>query len=213
MDADLDATQRTPEETVKVLADWLVRAGQLLWVGGSILGPDRVSGRSKNGYGDDRVVGVAVATEIAGQLAVGTLEMMRRGNTYAAMALLRQLLEVEYLLLAFAHEDEEARRWLNATDDELWRMFRPQTLRNRARGIFRHEQYRAHCGLGGHPSPRARLLLSEHSASVPPHLMWSDLVLHLRSIWRRLREATNAVGMSDVLSDLDGEVCKLFKNG
>lgn len=169
MDVDLDVTQRTPEETAEVLTDGLVRASQLLWVGGSILGPDRVSGKSKNGYGDDRVVGVAVVAEIAGQLAVGILDMLGRGNSYAGMALLRQLLEIEYLLWAFAHDDEGARRWLNAADDELWQMFRPQTLRNRASGIFRGEQYRVEVNVA--PTTSAAILGDKVASGLLDHYL------------------------------------------
>jgi hypothetical protein len=196
-------TRSHVEERGSLLTERLGHAGRLLWVGGSMIGPDRVSGSSKQGFGDERVVGLGIVAQIAGDLGSGSLEMLRLGNTYAAMALLRQLVEVDYLLWAFANDDEDARRWLNATDDDLWQVFRPHALRKRSGGTFRAEQYRLHCKLGGHPSPHARHLLADHSVRVEPSLILDDCALHLEQICERLDEAVDAVGYGNVVSAVD----------
>jgi hypothetical protein len=65
-------------------------AGQILFVGGHLFGPDRVSVESPFGHGNDQGVGVAIATQIAGGLCVGTADLVENDNLYAAMGLLRQ---------------------------------------------------------------------------------------------------------------------------
>lgn len=72
-------------------------AGTLLWVAGNLIGPDRVNKASPFGNGSDAVVGLAIVTQTAGELCSGAVSLLNEGNTYAAAALLRQLVEVEYL--------------------------------------------------------------------------------------------------------------------
>jgi len=46
----------------EAVASGLARVGQVLWVSGAIVGPHRVSGESRRGFGDDRVVGRNIMT-------------------------------------------------------------------------------------------------------------------------------------------------------
>jgi phage/plasmid primase-like uncharacterized protein len=48
------------------------------------------------------VVGVATVAQISGELGAGAVALLEAGNNYAAAALIRQLVEVEYLASAFA---------------------------------------------------------------------------------------------------------------
>lgn len=202
-----EVPQARVEEVVRVIAACLIRAGRVLYTCGALLGGDRVAGRSRWGYGDDRVVGVAVASEVAADLANGAAELLRVGHRYAAMALLRQIVEVEYLLWIFAHDEEQARRWLNADEEELWKFFRPAELRTRSAGQFRVEEYKSHCAVGGHPSPKSRSLLSDHSIAVPVEWLWSDLAMHLSRLWPSLMKVVDRVGLrSDLLADVDASV-------
>jgi len=190
------------EQVSTLIASAMTRVGELLFVGGALVGNDRVAERSRWGYGDDRVVGLAVVAEVGADLAASALTLLRAGHRYAAMALLRQIVETEYLTWAFAHDTEEARRWPNADDDELRNFFSPRELRRRSQGAFRVEEYRSHCAVGGHPSPKSRSLLSSHSAAVPVDWLWTDLAMHLSRLWPLLMDAVDNVGMSSVVADV-----------
>ena len=65
-------------------------------------------------------------------------------NSYAAAALLRQVVEVEYLLWTFADDPEDTVRWLNASKSQLDGRFRPAAMRQRSAGHFRTSEYVAH---------------------------------------------------------------------
>ena len=102
-DADASANRVVVCETI---ANGLVRLGHVLWVAGYLIGPGRVSGASPFRFGDDRAVGVATVSQIGGELARAAVDLLRANNRYAACALIRQLVEVEYLAAAFAEEHD-----------------------------------------------------------------------------------------------------------
>jgi hypothetical protein len=177
----------------EVLSDALARAGLVLWVGGVIVGPDRVSRVSPFGFGDDRTVGIATVAQIAGELGRGAVELLQGKNRYAASALLRQLIEVEYLAHAFDAGNDTAAEWLRADAAERRRFWSPQRLRNRADGRFIDEHYWRHCELGGHPTTEGMALLPEHAREVGANYLWVDLVGHLSSVWTYVVRATERV--------------------
>lgn len=148
---------------VQEIVERLTQLGRLLFAHGAIIGGDRVSGRSRDGYGDEEVVGLAVAVEVAADLAASATHLLSAGHAYSAAVLLRQIIEVEYLVWLFANDPEAARAWLNAGDDELRSTFRPATIRKKAAGHFSNDEYHYHCEVGGHPTPHARDLLGSHS--------------------------------------------------
>src|SRR5438067_701261 len=79
------------------LASTLRETGRLLWVGGYLLGSDRVTRSSPFGFGSDATVGLATVVQIAGELMDGAASLLDRENIYGAAALIRQLVEIEYL--------------------------------------------------------------------------------------------------------------------
>jgi hypothetical protein len=182
-------------EGIAQIAAGLETIATHLATGGILFGPDRVDGRTQWGYGDDRVVGFAVAVEIAAALAVDGLNLLRLDRRYSAAALVRQLIECEYLVWLFGSDFEEARRWPNADGEQLRSMFTPSRVRQRSAGRFDPEEYQRHCGLGGHPSPGARALLPAHSVETPVEQQWKDLSLHLDRLWRTLMEAVRALDL------------------
>jgi hypothetical protein len=64
---------------------------------------------------DDLAAGVSLAARMGGALARGTAALLDGGNAYGAAALLRQVVEVEYLFWTFAADPEDAARWLHAS--------------------------------------------------------------------------------------------------
>ncbi len=66
---------------------------------GRLIGSERVSGDSP--FGNDETVAVSVLLRIASQLISASADFFGDGRHYAAAALLRQIVEIEYLAWAF----------------------------------------------------------------------------------------------------------------
>jgi hypothetical protein len=107
------------------LAAAMTKFGQVLWTVGSIVGPDRISGRSPFRFGSDATVGLATVAQVGGQLLDGIKVLLPLDNRYAAMALVRQLVEVEYLAWAFAADQPQAASGLRSNREH--RLKRPRT--------------------------------------------------------------------------------------
>lgn len=154
-----------------MISNSLTEAGQILWVGGYMLR-------------DKRMEGLALLTEMGAELASGSVELFNRQLWYAGGALVRQLVEVEYLMWKFAHDKDEPARWVQSSPEEVRRNFRPAIMRQQSNGLFRDSEYQAHCERGGHPAPSGRILLKDHSSPVGTHeWLWLDLVQHLTRLW------------------------------
>jgi hypothetical protein len=166
----------------QAVAAALSRVGHVFWLTGYLVGPDRKSGVSRFKFGNDGAVGLATVAQIGGELAKGAVQLLQAENLYAASALTRQLVEVEYLVKAFESENEVAAEWLRA-DREARRVFwSPERLRCRAGGAFLRTDYWHHCDRGGHPAREGMSLLPSH-ARMNSGYLWVDLAGHLRSIW------------------------------
>jgi hypothetical protein len=163
-------------------AEIFSRVGTELHEIGHIVGGDRVAGLSH--HGSDEVVGVSLLLRIAGQLTGASSDLFASGRTYAAAALVRQLVEVEYLAWAFEARDSDAERWLRSTPEVRMNFFAPRKLRQAAGGKFRGKDYGYHCELGGHPVPGAWILLSDNVAT--GQLLLSDMLGHTGRIWDHL---------------------------
>ncbi len=88
-----------------------------------------------------------------GEVLLDGIEMLRPNNSYSAAALVRQLVEVEYIAWACAKDPEEAIEWLQASPDERRKKWQPRHIRERSNGLFDWKDYGAHCEAGGHPTP------------------------------------------------------------
>jgi hypothetical protein len=148
---------------------------------------------------------LAIVGQMAGTLSCGSVSMMDDKNWYAAAALTRQLVEVEYLLFLFADDPNEASRWLSADPDQLRRWYALSAMRKRSAGRFRDGEYWSHCEIGGHPHPKAHFLLPEHFSrdeggvsSLDCTWLWVDLGQHLERGWGFFQSAVGRDGLSDV---------------
>jgi hypothetical protein len=142
-------------------------------------------------------VAVGLVAQISSELVSGALLLFRNGNEYAASALVRQLIECEYLLRAFGLNFAEAARWHDANDSERWD-FTPSKLRKI--GGFDRKEYAAHCESGGHPHPSGRQLMElprsmgrleqavsgETRALDTVRALWLDFTFHCDRTWRAL---------------------------
>jgi len=168
----------------RTTAETFSAAGIELLAIGQIFGSDRVSHQSPEGNGNDEIVAVSLLLRIAGQLISASTDLFDDGRHYAAAALLRQLVEVEYLAWAFETRDSDAERWLRSTVEERRDFFSPAKLRKAAQGKFRSQDYGHHCEMGGHPVPRSATLLD--ASEVTSQLLLSDLLGHTGRIWDHL---------------------------
>ena len=171
-------------QLARTTAETFSSAGTELLAIGQIFGPDRVNGLSSGGNGSDEIVAVSLLLRIAGQLVSAVADLFSDGRHYAAAALLRQLVEVEYLAWAFDARDSEAERWLRSTAEERCDFFTPAKLRKAAQGKFRSQDYGHHCEMGGHPVPRSAILLN--GDEITCQLLVSDLLGHTGRIWDHL---------------------------
>lgn len=186
----------------QVIGDALARIGKLVWVTGYIFGPDRKSGASPFRFGDDSAVGIATVVQIGAELISGAVTLLSAGNTYGASALVRQLLEVQYLAAAFAAEQDIASRWLRADHKERRSFWSPAKLREQANGKFLASDYWHHCDLGGHPARDGMRLLPDHQ-SIPAAFLWVDLAGHIVGIWRHVGTAVERLLGGPIPNDWD----------
>jgi hypothetical protein len=180
-----DPAQMTARrDLAKFTAEIFAMVGTELHAVGHILGTDRKSGVSPFGHGSDEIVAVSLLLRIAAQIVSASNDLFADGRHYAAAALLRQLVEIEYLAWAFGARDKDAERWLRSSADDRRAFFAPAKLRQAAGAKFRGKDYSYHCELGGHPVPRSELLLG--GDEVTCQLLLSDLLGHTGCIWDNL---------------------------
>ena len=182
--------------------------GELLHVGGHLLGSDRAEGRSPFGHGSDETVAVSLLLRIGSELVSACVDLFSDGRHYAAAALLRQVVEIEYLAWAFETKDQEGERWLRSTRSDRQSFFTPAKLRNAAGGRFRGKDYGYHCELGGHPVPGATLLLKEDA--VVAQLLLSDLLGHTGRIWDHIASWARSNLYGQHIYELNEEMAKRY---
>lgn len=201
--ADANA-QQAREDFCDTASSGLALVGQRAWVSGALLGPDRASGISPFDHGSDARVGLALVAQIGGEVARGAVLLLRQENRYAAAALVRQLLEVEYLAAVLAEgADDLAAEWLRSDRDARMRFWSPARLRERARRRFLPSDYHHHCELGGHPTPRSGSLLPDHESALRAEFLWVDLAGHLAAVWEHVLSAADR----DPLRVVDDDEC------
>jgi hypothetical protein len=154
----------------------LEKIGNAAFVNGHILGTDRKLGESPFGHGSDDVVAMGRLLQIAGQLVSGSSDLIGDGRVYAGSALLRQLVEVEYLTWTFANDAKLAKKWLRSDKKERMNFFSPRKMRAESMGFLRDADYSFHCELGGHPVPGSSVLLQD--AGSIGQIMLSDAIAH-----------------------------------
>jgi hypothetical protein len=178
---DLELMERKAD-LARYFAHMFELSGRELHVIGHFFGTDHSDGTSPRGHGSDETVGVSAILRIASQLLSASADLFMDGRTYAAAALTRQIVEIEYLTWAFAYRDKDAERWLRSSRKERENFFRPAILRKAAEGLFRGVDYSYHCELGGHPVPGGTSLLPGGDAGAS-QLLLSDVIGHAGRIW------------------------------
>ncbi|MGA5537351.1 hypothetical protein [Mycolicibacterium nivoides] len=122
-------------------------------------------------------------TYTAARIGTAIYELARQKHTYGAIALLRQLVEFEYLLWAFNQHPESINDWATSDRGTRERSWTPSAIRSRAGTEYRRIDYTAHCEIGGHPTPEG---LTWAYPDTHHALIHADLASHLHSIWAML---------------------------
>jgi hypothetical protein len=167
------------ESTCDVLAETLSATGAVLWAFGMAEQPRR---------------SIAVAIQMAGETARGAVSLLRDSNRYGAAALVRQVVEIEYLLCLFAIDQSEPLKWASMDLETVRKEYLPARMRERSGNRFRASEYSIHCQVGGHPRYAASYVLPEHLQPPPSSEQlvfatgWVDLGQHLVQIWRWVEE-------------------------
>jgi hypothetical protein len=182
--------------------------GIALEIAGHVIGPDRVEQTSSFGHGSDEVVGVGLLLQIGQQLVDGSRTLLTAENTYAGAALVRQIVEVEYLAWAFDTRDLDAQRWLRSDKKDRQAFFSPRKLREAAGGTFRAKDYGYHCELGGHPVPGAKILL--HDKGQIAQLMLSDMLGHTGRIWDHIVSWSATISHGEIVKAEHGEMLRRY---
>ncbi len=102
---------------------------------------------------EKQVLSVVRLTALTSISLVTGVRKLLPGNVYAANALVRQMVEVEYLAWTCDHDTDEVVDWLTSSREQRLGRWQPRHLRKRAGDVFNEEDYRAHCEFGGHPTP------------------------------------------------------------
>jgi hypothetical protein len=179
----------------RLLCESLVQAfkvaGDRLRLGGHLFGSGRVDGTYPFGNGDDGMVALGYLSTTCASLISGAADLLEGGNCYAAAALNRQLVELEYLSWAFAEDHAEAASWLSSSRSDRLDRWQPRHLRMRSDGRFRGSDYAEHCDIGGHPTPEGvRVLRADHLPRVG-EIMFRETAHHGLSCWEYLQVAVS----------------------
>ena len=192
-DPDLCSLRKT---TVIAVAGSLEEFGIMLQALGSTddaaLDVSRTAGSNQ-----EAVLAVGVLTRIAAELVGVSGRLLSGSHHYAGAALLRQVVEIEYLTWAFAHKQRYAVGWLNSTHEERMSLFTPAQLRQISDGRFSTRDYRNHCEQGGHPVPLAAILLGGANRG-SAQVLRLDLLLHC---WRIADNLSKWLRASSAASD------------
>ena len=111
---------------------------------------------------------------------------------YASAALVRQLVEVEYLAWAVTNDPDDAWEWLRSDRQTRLQRWQPGMIRERSGGRFPNTDYHAHCEAGGHPVPEPAMNILDHRDQ------WVEIglyeaALHGTATWHYLLRAFDDV--------------------
>ncbi len=137
--------------------------------------------------------------QMAGELAFAAGRMLSDGEHYAGAALVRQIVEIEYLTWTFKEGHASVNAWLNSTFDERMKVFSPKRLRRNAKGRFLSKDYQNHCEEGGHPVPRGIPLLGGKELG-GAQILLVDLLTHCWRTWDQVHKWLTKLPIANEIS-------------
>jgi hypothetical protein len=157
----------------------------------------------------DSLEAVALVVATAATLSAGVWQLCDRSNMYSASALLRQLVEAEFVLWKFSNDIRQARVWLHSTPEQRRNEWKPSNIYRDNNNEYRQKDYSRHCELGGHPTPLgARLATGINHPSIKA-ATFSDTINHCNDAWTYVVEAVAEIDqawnltLTSALAELD----------
>ena len=141
------------------------------------------------------VNGLGTLAKIGAELARGAIALLRADNLYAAGALVRQHVEVEFLARAFAIDHQVVSTWLGSGRGERSDFWSPDGRSRRVGNGLLADDYTRHCEVGGYPTMRAARLLPGPARTRPAEV-WVDLAGHLDTTLQHVIAATERLHSS-----------------
>jgi len=148
------------------------------------------------------------------------VETLFSGILSSAIDAMRDVMEIELLLLDFTATPENADRWLHADNTERWNKFRPGAIRKRLTAWGRisanSADYEAHSATL-HPSPirgpfMARGLRSDQRETFGVDAGFWELFGHAGALLRALVPYLATIGRSDLQDRLSPEALPMFSD-
>jgi hypothetical protein len=130
----------------------------------------------------EQIAAFSMLLRMLGELTRASTDLLSSGQHYAGAALLRQVVEIEYLTWTFKEKYRDPAKWLRSTHEERMKEFTPAQLRKTSHGRFLSEDYRHHCEQGGHPVPPGEHLLDGKNVG-GAQLLLADLLTHCWRTW------------------------------
>jgi hypothetical protein len=156
----------------------------------------------------DRLEGLALVTVTAASLTAGIWHLAQANNMYPAHALLRQLVECEFVLWKFAQGASQSQEWLRSSPEQRRNSWKPATIYRDDNNDFRQKDYGGHCENGGHPTPvGSRMAAGIMDLTITKANLFSDSIGHAKDSWRHMLESVSAIdaehemNISDTLSE------------
>jgi hypothetical protein len=141
----------------------------------------------------DTLTALSLMTVTCAALTGGIYQLAEHGNLYPASALLRQLVEAEFIMWRFAQDVDSMAAWLNSTEEERRTAWRPSTIYRDTNNEYRQKDYAGHCELCGHPTPIGTRIAAGVQSSIPLASLFSDEIHHSRDAWQHLMQAAGLI--------------------
>ncbi|PVY33665.1 hypothetical protein [Williamsia muralis] len=139
----------------------------------------------------DSYEGVARIAVTAAALGGGVCQLIECDNHYPAYALIRQIVETEFVLWKFQQDVDLIPEWLNSDRDRREQGWKPSRIYRDDDNEYRQKDYSGHCELGGHPTPLGTRLASGERSDIAEASVLGDLIGHLRDSWRHILQAAD----------------------
>lgn len=135
-----------------------------------------------------RLLPAGLVAAIGGELEA-TISYLCLGRwAYGSAALVRQLVEVEYLSWATTNDPDDAWDWFMSGRETRLQRWQPGKIRQRSEGRFPNTDYHDHCEVGGHPVPQPAIrILDNRNLWVEVTLY--EAALHGSAVWHYLLRA------------------------
>ncbi|MEV0855126.1 hypothetical protein ACFTS5_02240 [Nocardia sp. NPDC056952] len=146
-----------------------------------------------------RLLPAGLVGAIGGELVASVMHLAQGRWAYASAALVRQLVEIEYLAWAVTNDPDDAWEWFKSDRRTRLQRWQPGKIRERSDGRFPNKDYHDHCEIGGHPVPEPAMNVLDHRDEWVEVTLY-ETVLHGVATWHYLLCALEGI---DPISEVE----------